>query len=362
MKILISTYKYVWDRDWNMLRVADGVYRLQVPLAQAAEPHGHTVSAFHFDEAILKHGREKARTQLWEYIEREKPDVCIVGFSENDWGMELFKKMKTQTHTTFVYIADDDTWRWERFARHVAPYFHWVVTYDSRAIKKYHSIGITNVVHHQPGVDLEEFRKLPDRKKDIDISFVGLWSKPRERVVNHLRNAGVDVFVRGTGWPEGPLKTHAELIDVINRSKISLTLIPASFYFGWRPIVRLFLRRRDLGEGGLPYKLDIQNFYDNWRSWMMKRNAWVKARNFEAPACGTMEITQDADDLRDYYKLGEEIVVYKDLDDMVAKVKYYLTHDEEREAIARRGYERTVRDHSQVRRYEDIFRMIGKPL
>ena len=94
----------------------------------------------------------------------------------------------------------------------------------------------------------------------------------------------------------------------------------------------------------------------------MKRNTWVKARNFEVPACGTFELTEDADDLRDYYKLGEEIVVYKGDKDLVEKVGYYLAHPEEREEIARRGYERTIREHSIERRYEDIFLMIGKPL
>jgi hypothetical protein len=291
MKIAIVTYKYVWDKEWNKIRVADGNYQLQVPLKQAAEPHGHKVTPFFFDEAIISLGRDNAREKLWEFVLNEKPDVMFAGFSENDWGEELFKKMGNQKHTTFVYVADDDTWRWERFGRHVAKYFTWIVTYDSRAVKKYKSIGIDNVIHHQPGVDLTQFRKLPDRKKDIDISFMGLWSKPREKVVQHLRNAGIDVFVRGTGWPGGPLKTQDELIDVINRSKIGLTLNTASFYFGWRPIVRLFLRRRDLGEGGTPYKIDIQNFLDNWRSWMMKKKTWVKARNFEVPACGTFSIT-----------------------------------------------------------------------
>ncbi len=73
-------------------------------------------------------------------------------------------------------------------------------------------------------------------------------------------------------------------------------------------------------------------------------------------------MTEDADDLRDYYKLGEEIVVYKDNEDLVRKIKYYLAHEDERERIALRGYERTIRDHSTEKRFEDIFRMIGLPL
>ena len=72
--------------------------------------------------------------------------------------------------------------------------------------------------------------------------------------------------------------------------------------------------------------------------------------------------TQDADDLRDYYKLGEEIVVYEDNEDLLRKVKYYLAHPKEREEIARRGYERTIREHSAGKRFEYIFKMMGKPL
>ncbi|MDP2598439.1 MAG: glycosyltransferase, partial [Candidatus Liptonbacteria bacterium] len=59
---------------------------------------------------------------------------------------------------------------------------------------------------------------------------------------------------------------------------------------------------------------------------------------------------------------GEEIVVYKDNKDLAEKIKYYLAHPEEREAIAKRGYERTIREHSTERRFEEIFERMGKPL
>jgi len=194
------------------------------------------------------------------------------------------------------------------------------------------------------------------------VGFVGLWSKPREKLIKYLRSRGINVFVRGRGWPEGIIKDQDELNTIINRSKIFLSLNTPAFYFGWRPLVGLFFRRASLGEGGLRVKLDVWNFLSNFRLWLDKRNAQVKSRHFEPSACGTFQLTQDADDLRDYYKLGEEIVVYRDKKDLVKKINYYLDHSEEREAIAKRGYERTTRDHSTEKRFEEIFQMIGRPL
>ena len=140
MKILLVSYKYAYDRNWKKLRELTGNYCLHLSLAEIAEPRGHSVDVFFFDDAILSYGREEARARLWKYILTNKPDVCLAGFNEYDWGEELFKKMRDQQFTTFVFIGDDDTWRWERVSRHFSKYFTWILTYDSRAIKKYKSI------------------------------------------------------------------------------------------------------------------------------------------------------------------------------------------------------------------------------
>ncbi len=362
MKILLVNYKDSYDRTWKPLgRRAASYYLEYLPLKSVAEAHGHSVDVFFIDQAILEHGREGARKQFWEYIQKEKPDVCFVGFNEYDLGKELLCKVKNETKTTLVYIGDDDTWRWERVSRHFAHCFTWILTYDSRAIPKYKSIGHSNVIHHQPGVDLSVYKKLESRQKDIDVAFIGGWTQPRQQLVDDLKSAGINIFVRGIGWPGGPV-SQDEMIDIFNRSKIALSLNTPAFYVSWRSIARLFFRRAYFGEGGASIKLDLWNFFDNIRMWLMKRNRQVKARHFEVPACGTMEMTQDADDMKNYYKLGEEIVVYEDNADLVKKIQYYLSHDNEREEIARRGYERTIKEHSTQQRFKDIFQMIGKPL
>lgn len=364
MKILMVIYKYMYDpRTLKRLYRADGIYSIEESLGETVRSHGHSFDIFYFDEAILTYGLQVAREKLWEYISSSKPDICIpVGVDEYAYGKALFRKMQAEKSIIFVYLGEDDAWTWARQGRHLGKYFTWIVTYDGRAVKKYKERGCRNVIHHQPGVNLKALRKLDGRPKDIDVSFVGLWSKPRQDLIDYLRAAGINVFVRGRGWLEGPAPTQEDLLDIINRSKICLSLNTPAFYFGWRPIAGLFFRRASLGEEGFRIKLDIWNFFGNLRLWLDKRNAQVKSRQFEVPACGTMEITQDADDLGSYYRLGEEIVVYRDEKDLIEKIKYYLVHPEERETIARRGYERTIQEHSIQRRFEDIFRMIGRPL
>ena len=68
-------------------------------------------------------------------------------------------------------------------------------------------------------------------------------------------------------------------------------------------------------------------------------------RLFELPANGVMQISDGGESLNDFFKVGEEIVGYRDGDDLIEKIRYYLDHDEDRRRIALSGYRRVMRDH-----------------
>ncbi|MBM4300098.1 MAG: glycosyltransferase [Deltaproteobacteria bacterium] len=68
-------------------------------------------------------------------------------------------------------------------------------------------------------------------------------------------------------------------------------------------------------------------------------------RLFELPANGVMQISDGGEYLNQFFREGEEIVGYKNSDDLIDKIRYYLDHDEERQAIALRGYQRVLRDY-----------------
>jgi spore maturation protein CgeB len=63
--------------------------------------------------------------------------------------------------------------------------------------------------------------------------------------------------------------------------------------------------------------------------------------------------------LEQFFEIGKEMVVYQDVDDLADKIRYYLRHETEREAIAEAGYRRVLRDHSYAQRFREIFSTIG---
>jgi spore maturation protein CgeB len=68
-------------------------------------------------------------------------------------------------------------------------------------------------------------------------------------------------------------------------------------------------------------------------------------RMFELPANGVMQMSDGGEYLGTFFDVGTEVIAYKDADDLIDKIRFYLAHDVERKAIARSGYRRVMRDH-----------------
>jgi hypothetical protein len=79
-------------------------------------------------------------------------------------------------------------------------------------------------------------------------------------------------------------------------------------------------------------------------------------RLYEATGAGALLLTDPGSNLADLFEPGREVVVYDGPEDLVAKVRHYLAHDDERLAIARAGQARTLREHTYARRIEELAR------
>lgn len=85
-------------------------------------------------------------------------------------------------------------------------------------------------------------------------------------------------------------------------------------------------------------------------------------RLFETTGVGTLLLTEAAPNLDDLFEPGREVVTYAGGDDLVQKIKHYLTHDEERLEIAAAGQRRTLSEHTYRGRMAELAELLEKRL
>ncbi len=83
-------------------------------------------------------------------------------------------------------------------------------------------------------------------------------------------------------------------------------------------------------------------------------------RLYEATGCGAMLITDYKANLGDLFDVGAEIAAYKNVDELVSLIDYYLKHEVEREAIAGNGQQRTLCEHTYYNRLRDLLAIVSR--
>jgi spore maturation protein CgeB len=86
----------------------------------------------------------------------------------------------------------------------------------------------------------------------------------------------------------------------------------------------------------------------------------VNARLFEATGCGGFVLTEGRPAVGEFFEPGREVATFDSRADLVEKVRYYLAHPEEREAIAEAGCRRAHRDHTYEIRLHQFLRIVSQ--
>lgn len=363
MKILYVAMKYDYGNP------ARGLSFEHENFYSALTALGHDLHYFDFMTLGQELGRAEMNRRLLETAQAEKPDLMFTFLFTDELDPKVVQKISRETATVTLNWFADDHWRFETYSARWAPNFDWVVTTASSAVPKYERIGYRHAIKSQWACNDAGYRKL-ELPMTYDVSFIGQPHGNRREVIETLRSAGIAVHTRGYGWPEGRV-SQEEMVRVFNQSRINLNLPNASSKALTRtdmlrnsvarvvattPLVgRAALRAREVARSG--------RVYYPGRTGESARVAWlpeqIKGRNFEVPGCGGFLLTGPADDLESYYTPDAEIAVFADIDDLVAKIRYYLDHEDERRAIAEAGYARTLAEHTYSRRFAEIFSTMG---
>jgi spore maturation protein CgeB len=267
---------------------------------------------FDYDRLKQRFGVAKTSRMLREAVYLYNPDILFY-FHFHDWIEHyVWKEISNELPTKTIIMLADDHWRYEE-TKPVWKLFNLVLTTDREGFEKRRKEGFANVFLTQWGCNHFLYKNL-NVPRAYDVSFVGRCYGERKNFVDTIRKKGINVATFGLGWRNGGRVSQADLMKIYNKSKIALTLSLAS-------------------------KGDkIQ----------------IKGRDFEAVACGSLLLTRETKEIAEYFVPDEEIITYRDVSDASEKIGYYLQNEDERERIAKKGYERFIREHTMEKRFLEI--------
>lgn len=257
------------------------------------------------------------------------PEILIAQTWAGYIDPKVLQDIKTRYGTFMINIGMDDRHQyWGRKVdgewwgtRGLIPYIDLALTAAPECVEWYEKEGCPALFFPEAS-DPDMFHPMPELPKIYDVCFVGGRYGVREKIVNALRSAGVSVTAYGFGWEAGRLETN-DVPPLFAQSKIVL------------------------GVGTIGH---CEDFYA------------LKMRDFDGPMSGSCYVTHDNPDLRLVYKVGEEIVTYRSVDDCIDKVRWYLSHEDERERVAQAGRARALADHTWEKRFRDLFDFLEIPV
>lgn len=355
MKVLFAGFKYEYGRrEWGIANIEYANF-----FGSLEKMPGVEARFFAVDEVMSQAGRDAMNELLIKNVNEQKPDLLFTMIFQEEIKKETIAYITKKTPTkTFNWFADDH-WRLPVFSRFWAPLFTMVGTTDSQAPARYASYGINNVIKTQWGVNQWLYKPIENRKiekyNNIKISFVGKKYGKRGKYIADLKKAGLNAEGFGKGWNGGAVDFKT-MLGVFSNSKISLNFTESPYVtFGAK--IKLLAKMLIAKENG-KYRLNLDPL-SQLESAAGAQRRQIKARIFEIPAAKGFLMTQSADNLSDYYIDGKEAIIWKTQEELIEKARYYLANEQEREAIAQAGYERTIKEHTYEQRFGEIFKKLN---
>jgi hypothetical protein len=247
---------------------------------------------------------------------------CIIDVPFNDSVCPDLNVLREACKTMPVLSWNCDTsWRFQNFMLGRKDIYTHFITTHPKTVDWFAPNGMKVIMSQWGGSPL--YYNIQPKEYEYDVTFIGQKHSTRPQMINAMLQSNIVLHVFGNDGGTFP-NDHGsisfdDMVGVFNSTKVNINFSNPS----------------------------VPNTMPQ-----------IKGRHFEIPQCGGFQITTPADGIEDYFVPDKEIIIVDSMDDMINKIKYYTDHDEEREAIAKAGYERMIKDHQWYNRFEQIFKEI----
>lgn len=253
------------------------------------------------------------------------PDIMYVVLG-NQLTPETVTHMK-QTATTVLFLSD--TFEYYKEAYDIVHLYDLIYSYELTDIQLLEKENI----YAKPSMgSFDEYQYFPmSCEKDIDVSFVGKMYPERKELLNRLM---VDL-------PNVKFSFYGEY------AKLRHPIL----FFQW-----LFSKKRRVFKNKNIHFSKTNEIYNRSKICLNVHCAQTKkgwsSRLPEILGSGAFQIVDYNEAIADEFH--NCLYTYKNYEELVKSITYFLNHDEERNLIAKNGYEYVIRNHSMNHRIKEI--------
>lgn len=275
------------------------------------------------------YGKDEMNKRFLSFIEKEKPDMIFIWARNDEFYPETLLKIREISPKSQVFnIFGDDDAAFKNFSRYFTLFVDYALTGQPEYINEYHKDKF-NKVFFIIGLDTNFFKPISKEKK-YDVTFIGhpkTKLSERYQLLKFLKDNNVNLKVYGWGWDKysdfkniyGGAIDSEEMVKIINQSKIHLCFSKNHL--------------------GVPH---------------------IVGKFFEGSACRTFVLTEYYEGYKEFFKEGKEIVMFKNKEDLLDKIKYFLKNENKREKIAEAAYKKIRKNYGFDNDLTRIFKKLTK--
>lgn len=336
-----ESYSRGWQDGWRM-GACKGIEAAVQPVARPRRaarilyiPQGFeaidkgTIAALQLATAEL---RVAPAGEMRMQAEQFRPDAVLVMNGLHVFPpdhLEQIDAIRQAGIVTAIWFVDDpyvsDT------TKRIAPHYDYIFTHERACVSMYRSVGC-NRVHHLPLASHFDIFKPMDITEAYrtDICFIGIAFWNRVALFDELAPYLQDkkVLIGGKLWDR--TTRYSMLSRFVHEGWIEVPET-VKYYNGAKIVINLH-RTTEAGMDNL-----------NWDNWPAES---INPRTFEIAACGTLQLTDQRQELSEHYEIGSEIEVFQNAQELMQKMDYYLNNENERLRVAAGGYRRTRKQHT----------------
>ena len=244
---------------------------------------------------------------LAETIEQLRPHLVVCNAGGLGFRAEDARRIRDRACLLGIALSDPDVF--EPATRHIAPHFDVFLTNAPACVPRYEALGARAAVLPVATNDAY-FHPVPPRPDlACEVLVVARPHPDRVEPVKALARA-FDTHVYGEDWEAHGVKSRGLIFGDDFLAALASARITVVFF---------------LTGGG---------------------NALVKVGLFDFPAAGALVATNYFPEVEPYMAYGKELIGFESTDDLLARVRHYLDHPEEADAIRKAGRARVLRDHT----------------